>query len=187
MGTFKQELKMRSLFLLFFIFAITANAAMPGPNERRGQPFNRYIDKRFRNLEGERRVLKLPYTFSSTNAASGASASLGASIPAGSYILKTYVIVNEDVTSSNSNTVAFGCASTADLAAANNYADDTVNTIVNGAITAENATLYTSTGCTPTINIGVGASGVTAGELVLVTEFIDADNVLGLGDIDFTP
>lgn len=175
------------LFALLAICTFSNSFAQMGPNERRPQPFNKPTDLRFKGLENERRVLKLPYTFTSTNAASGASNALGAAIPAGSYILKSYVIVDTDVVSGSSNTVSYGCASAVDLAAANNYADDSVNTIVAGAITTESGTVYTASGCTPTIYIGGGATGVTSGSLVLVTEFMKASNLLGLGDIKVFP
>jgi len=106
--------------------------------------------------------------------AAGATVTFPAfTIPANAIIKNSWYEVQTQVVSANDNTIALACGSvTIDTAA--DLTDVVGGTIAAADITAT-ATSYKNVGavaCVPTITIGAGASGVTAGRVRWFVEYV---------------
>jgi len=115
------------------------------------------------DLDCDERWLELSYDFASTNAASGDSIALSGSVPADYSVTQVAVRIESVVVSASDNTIALDCESSEDLLAAVDLTDKTANSYTNGAITALSGAVY-SDGCTPTMTIGAGVTGITSGK-----------------------
>lgn len=160
------------LCLLFFISSLQIFAA---------SPFQPHDEKRFSEIEanvtalqGNRKYYqRATYTVSSTLAAAATFDFTGISLPAGAIITDAYLLVETQVVSANDNTIAIGCDSSNDLKAAADLTDDTAGTFVAGAITGAAANhVELAAVCVPEGTVGAGASGITAGALTLVVEYL---------------
>lgn len=118
-------------------------------------------------VEGDERLLKLAYDFTESPVDADEHVSLGVVIPDDYLVTHSYVYVDTDVVSANANTVGLSCENTSDLLAPNDFSDDAEHALVDGAVWANPTTwVRTAGGCTPTMQIGTGASGITAGRLI---------------------
>lgn len=136
-------------------------------------PYAPHVDSRFQDLEqGALRVLKFPYSFTVTPGVSGQVYNLSSAIPPQALITKSYVYTNTALTSASANTVTVKCASS-DLVAATVPVSFTQYAIINGAITAVTSAVHTgANGCLPTIAVGTGTTGITAGKLTVILEYL---------------
>ena len=94
-------------------------------------------------------------------------------IPANAIIKNSWYEVQTQVVSANDNTLALACASVT-IDTASDLTDVVANTIAAADITATAAT-YKNVGaspCVPTITVGAGASGVTAGRVRWFVEYV---------------
>ena len=130
------------------------------------------INTKFATAENEERLLKLGYTFSAL--ASGETAALTDSVPADSLITDVSVYVNTAIVSASDNTVSLGCATASDLDAAFDFTDTTANSVVEGTPRVDDPStwVYTSGGCTPTLTVGAGTTGVVSGRSIYLIRYI---------------
>jgi hypothetical protein len=104
--------------------------------------------------------------------AAAATVASGIVIPADAIITNVLLLVDTQVVSANDNTLALGCEATDDLLAAADLTDDAAASLLAGIPVGTAATAVQSDGCTLTFTIGAGASGVTAGVLTVIAEYI---------------
>lgn len=110
----------------------------------------------------------------STLAAAATVAFTAQPIPANSIIQNVFYEVETQVVSADSNTIAFACGSTT-LDTAADLSGVAANAIAAGDIVTQTIGGHKNVGataCTPTITIGAGASGVTAGRVRWFVEYV---------------
>ena len=121
------------------------------------------------------RVQIAHYQLDATVTIAAGAIDTGIDIPAGSIIKQVYLYPVVQIVSANDNTIAVHCESANDLYTATDLTDTAAGTVIAGVIAynaAESAYLY-SDGCDLTVTVGAGASGLTAGKLDIVVEYID--------------
>lgn len=163
---------MRSLMSFIFFMVLTSMAFA-------SSPFRPAEHARFMKLENHESMAKIAHDFSEDAVVSGETLALTGTIPADSIITQVSVVVMDSLTSASDNTVALGCESTADLDAANDLTDDADNSVEPGTprVNDEDTWVYTSDGCVPTLSIGVGTTGITAGRLMYFIKYIQREFV----------
>ena len=163
---------MRSLLALLFLITLTSVAFAQSP-------FRRAEHDRFSKVENEERLLKLAVDFSETNVVSGGTLALAGSIPADSIVTSVSVTVTDTLTSASDNTVALGCGSADDLDAAVDLTAVSDNAFSKGVPRPndEDTWVYTANTCTPTLTIGSGATGITAGRILYYIKYIQREIV----------
>jgi hypothetical protein len=149
-------------------------------------PFNRETLERFKNVENQERLLKIPFSFTDSPLSAAQVVDLGFTVPSDYLITSFYTYVDTDVVSANSNTVAVGCETSTDLQSANNFADDSEHAVVAGAVTGPANAIRTD-GCDLQMTIGAGASGITAGRLIFNIKLQKIENNQAFGKIDLEP
>lgn len=99
----------------------------------------------------------------------------GLDIPAGSIIKQSYYYIGETIVSSDDNTIAFHCETANDLFTATDLTDTATGSVLEGAITASAtpADYIYSDGCDVVLTVGAGTSGLTAGDLDFIVEYVD--------------
>jgi hypothetical protein len=156
-------MKLILLTALLFSFAAQARVALP---VSKGSPLYFGEEAELQeDLQCDERFLELSYDFSVNNAASGDSIALPGSVPADYLVTQVAIYVDSVVVSASDNTIALDCESSGDLLSAADLTDDSANSVVNGAVTALSGAVYSSDGCTPTMTIGAGTTGISSGDL----------------------
>jgi hypothetical protein len=140
-------------------------------------PYNVEEENRFSELENEKRLLKLPYSFSDTNASASDTITLGESIPADSIITDVAVYVDAVIVSASDNTLSLGCETASDLFSARDFTDLSANdtTTDSAAVTGYSSAVYSSDGCDPTWTVGSGYSGITSGRPIAIIEYLQPE------------
>jgi len=179
---------MKLLTAILMLFVSTALYAFPsGYGTRtvynaflRGEKMITDVEDRATILEGRATLLEdgtLKYksftlNVTATLAAAATVVFVEAQLPAGAVIVKSFAQVETQVVSADDNTIALACGSAAILAATD--LTDTAAGFIALAIT-DVATTYKAVGaavCSPTVTIGAGASGVTAGKVKFTVAYI---------------
>lgn len=155
--------------LLFVLSFLAASVAFTVYGE---SPYQPHVAERFRQVEnGALRLLKVPYSFTATNAASGDNISTGKSLPADAIVVDSFLYVDEALTGASDNTVAVSCESTGDLFAASGLTSHSQHDLIQGAVSGISTGLRSSDGCDIEIDIGAGVTGLTAGRLVILLKY----------------
>jgi len=100
------------------------------------------------------------------------SSSNDVTIPSGTMVLHTTILVQGQIVSASDNTISVGCESETDLKAATDFTDSASNSIIAGEQTADSSATYVETGCKPKAYVGSGTTGVTDGDLLVCTDLI---------------
>lgn len=122
----------------------------------------------------KKNVMVYDLNVTSTLAAAATVAFSDQPIPANSIISNVFYEVETQVVSADDNTIAFACGSTT-LDTAADLTDVVDGTIAAGDIVIQTIGGHKNVGaaaCTPTITIGAGASGVTAGRVRWFVEYV---------------
>ena len=107
----------------------------------------------------------------------GGTLTLGGSLPAKAYVTSVSIVVETDVISLSNNTLSLGCEGVDDLDAADDFSTESVNAVLPGTprVGTESTWVYSATGCVPTLTVGTGGTGITAGRVIYLIKYLQAE------------
>jgi hypothetical protein len=168
---------MKSLVLLFALVSLNAFAVDIGGSFYEGIVNNMNdIDSLEADVTALQNVKKnvAVFLFDATVAKpAGAYTFASQKIPANSIISNVFYEVETQLVAADSNTAAFACGGTT-LDTAANLTGVAANTIAAGDIVIQTVAGHKNVGaeCTPTVTVGAGASGITAGKIRWFVEYV---------------
>jgi hypothetical protein len=179
---YKQGESMKLFYVFVFLmvaFFSVANIALAET------PFHPYEETRFKAIENNidadealNVIYSQQFNIKPTAAiyASGSQVTLG-TLPANAVIVKDFMYIQTALVSASSNTLAVQCESANDIFTATNLAVEASGTMINGAQNFPNTATKTvvqtgSNGCSVKAVVGSGTTGITAGEVELIIEYV---------------
>ena len=133
------------------------------------------VEKQVTVLEAGGRTVRAQYDFDTSGTlVSGASQSLTSVIPANAFVTSVKVVVDTTIISGSDNTLALSCETTGDMDAAVDLTSTAVDTPQDGIPDPSTGStwVYTATGCTLTLDVGVGTTGVNGGKIIYLLEYM---------------
>lgn len=162
------------IFLLALTLSFTALAFPQGYQTKELYEVKTDLDSNTAAIAVRKHFQSETITFTAAVYPASTAVATGMTIPANSIITDFYFVIDQTtaVTSADDNTVAFHCESANDLFSAADLTDTATGAFTAGVPTGVQTTFIESDGCDITLTTGTGTSGLTAGALTAVVEYM---------------